>query len=124
MNLCIIKGRLGNDPVIRSFGESGISVEFNVAVDRFVSKEKGKVTDWISIKVYGKRSVFVNDHFGKGDEILVHGRFQTDNWEKDGVKHSRSFIVADDVEFCGGKRGPAGTTMQTPHFDDSEEIPF
>ena len=45
---------------------------------------------------------------------MVVGRLQTQSWEKDGVKRSRTEIVATDVNFLDGPGGTGNFTGGAP----------
>jgi len=57
---------------------------------------------------------------------LVQGRLQTRSWEKDGVKHYRTEIVANDVTFGAKPQTStvADTGVEYPKPATEEEPPF
>ena len=74
-------------------------------------------------EVYGKAGEALTQHKAKGDFLLVDGRLRQHTWERDGQRHSRLAIVADQVSFGPNTRGVAGAT---PPADgkDKEDLPF
>jgi single-strand DNA-binding protein len=59
--------------------------------------------------------------------VAVEGRLKTRSWEKDGVKHYRTEIVADRVQFgpkAGGSAAQAGDVEQADEEIDESGIPF
>ena len=116
MNNCILHGRLTRDVDCKYFGETAIS-QITIAVDGGINKKTGeKLTDFITCKAFNKTAETISNYFAKGNEIIVQGAFKTDKWEKDGQKHSRSYILVNRVEFCGSKK-------YEQEISD-EEIPF
>ena len=89
-NRVVLAGNLTRDPELR-FTNDGIPVcSFGLAVNRVRSKSELGET----IANYKK----------KGDPILVEGRLQYRTWEaQDGSKRSKVDVVADNVQFLGGR---------------------
>ncbi|TRZ53452.1 single-stranded DNA-binding protein [bacterium] len=113
LNKAIIIGNLTRDPEIKSL-PSGIKVtSFSVATN-FTRKDKNGVkqdfTDFHNVTVFGVQAENVARFLTKGSSVLVEGRMTTRNWEKDGVKHYRTEIVADRVQF--GPRPGTGAPQQ------------
>ena len=49
----------------------------------------------------------VEKYVRKGSQIYIEGRLRSREWERDGVKHYATEIVADDMKLLG--RRPEGT---------------
>jgi single-strand DNA-binding protein len=127
-NVCVVQGRMGNDPEVK-FWESGTcQVSFALAVDEWDSTEKKDVTSWIDVRLKGKRAEKAAELLSKGTSIILEGKMITDTWEKDGVKGSRTFVEAWDFRFVGGKKkGDGGGdddgydgTNDMPDFENDE----
>lgn len=104
MNKVIISGRLTKEVELRS-SESGVQVaRFTIASNRnFKNKEGNYDVDFISCVAYRNTAEFINKYFKKGDGIIVDGRIQTGNYEKEGTKHYTTDVVVENVEFNGSK---------------------
>ena len=133
MNISMVSGNLGADPVVRSTQSGKKVANFSVAVRRRAPKDSnGNVPkDWIAVTAWGNTAEFAEKYLKKGSKILVTGRLQTDSYEKDGVKRSRTLIVADNIEFAGGKadggtQEAAPADEPTPTTDEvtDDDIPF
>ena len=99
MNKVIIIGRLTAEPELRQTG-SGVPVtSFTVASDRTYSKGTERHTDWIDCVAWRNIAEFICKYFQKGSPIVVEGRIETRNWEKDGQKHKVVEILADNIMF-------------------------
>ena len=128
MNIFTISGRCGRDPEVK-FGNSGSAVcKFVVAVDWYKGKEKPKETDWIEVVCFKGQAEFVGNNLTKGKLITVSGAGHVEKWEKDGVKHSKFVLYANDVSFEVGKKAE---TEPEPQADaqatfggTEEDIPF
>jgi single-strand DNA-binding protein len=104
-----MKGRLTADVTIRT-ANSGTSIAgFTLAVDRkFKNKDGEKQTDFIRMTAFGKTAEFLQRYTSKGQEILIEGEMQQNDWEKDGVKHQSYQVVVNQVHFCGSKNENGG----------------
>lgn len=105
MNVICIMGRIVHKPELRTTA-SGVSVaNFTVAVDRSRADADGnRQTDFIDVVAWRGTADFVSKWFDKGSMIAVNGSLQTRSYEdKQGNKRKAFEIVADAVNFCGGK---------------------
>jgi single-strand DNA-binding protein len=89
--------------------------------------EKKERTDWHRCTLWGKRAEALAKHLTKGTKILVEGRIQYDQYEKDGQKMYSTDINVTNVVFCGGgNKGQTAATDDTgsSNDDDEQEPPF
>ena len=133
MNCVIMKGRLTADVTIRTANSGTAIAGFTLAVDRrFKNKDGEKQTDFIRMTAFGKTAEFLQRYVSKGQEILIEGEMQQNDWEKDGVKHQSYQVVVSQVHFCGSKSdnqqqtapqaAPAGQPLNVGDLGDFEEI--
>jgi len=113
INKAIVVGRLGRDPEIRYSQQGTAVVNFSVATSEEwhdkASGEKKERTQWHRIVVFGKLAENCGKFLAKGRQVYIEGRIQTSDYEKDGQKHYATDIVANTVQFLGGKQdGGAG----------------
>ena len=110
VNKAIILGHLGRDPEIK-YMQSGQPVcKLNIATSRrYTNKNNEAVeeTEWHRVSVWGKQAEHCNNFLTKGRQVYVEGRLRTSSYDKDGQKHYTTEIVADTVQFIGG-RGEGG----------------
>ena len=126
MNKVVLLGRLTKDPEIR-YADKTTVARFNVAVDRRYKHEGGQTADFPNVVAFGKTAEFIEKYFYKGMKIALEGRLQTGSYEKDGVKHYKTDVVAEAVEFAESKK--AGETPSNNGFIDipegiEDELPF
>lgn len=112
VNKAIIVGNLGADPELR-FLESGTPVcRLSVATSRQwknqQTNEMMSETEWHRITVWGKQAEACDKFLSKGRQVYVEGRLRTTSYDKDGQKHYTTEIVAEQVQFLGGKEGGGG----------------
>lgn len=129
MNKIMLKGRLTQDPQLRTVGTDKIAIcDFSIAVNRRFDKE---IVDFINCQAWRKTGEFVKNYFSKGKEILVIGELHIEKYIKDDETRYQTRVVADEVEFCGSK---ADSSAEVPsagkaesnfeEVDDNEELPF
>ena len=145
MNNVVLIGRISRDIELKFIPSTGLAVaKFNLAVDKGLYGEKkqqaeakGQPTaDFINITVFGKTAESCANYLAKGSQCGVQGRISTGSYTKDdGTKVYTTDILADKVEFLGGKSdGQAKPKQQNEsHFadddvftpvEDDEDIPF
>tara|TARA_R110000751_G_scaffold141048_1_gene244667 strand:+ start:764 stop:1051 length:288 start_codon:yes stop_codon:yes gene_type:complete len=64
-------------------------------------------TEWHNIVTFGKTAENCAKYLQKGRQVYIEGRIQTRNYEKDGVTHYRTEVVANNVSFLGSKEDSA-----------------
>ena len=103
MNKVILLGRLTKDPETRQAGDTTVT-RFSVAVDRRYKQDGGQAADFPSCVAFGKTAEFINKYFKQGVKMALEGRLQTGSYEKDGVKHYTTDVIAEQVEFAESKK--------------------
>ncbi len=137
MNKVIIVGRLTRDPEVR-YTQTGKAVaSFSVAVDSGYGENKK--ADFIPVVVWDKLAEVCGNNLTKGRRVLVEGRLQIRDYEKDGQKRRAADVVAQNIEFLDTKNQSTNTTASssTPasgnkspmdgfgfEIDPNDEIPF
>ncbi|MBX5480980.1 MAG: single-stranded DNA-binding protein [Myxococcaceae bacterium] len=120
INKVILIGNLGNDPEIR-FTQGGQAVaNFRIATsESWTDKSSGQKqerTEWHRIVVWGKLAELCGQYLKKGRQCYVEGRLQTREWmDKDGRKQWTTEVVAQTVQFLGGRGDGAGPRAAMPN---------
>lgn len=126
MNKIILKGRLTNDPEQRYINEEQFVVSFSIAVN----KKKKEEVNFFNIAAWNKTGEFVKNYFSKGQEILIIGRLDTNQYvDKDSHKKITSYVVvAEEVEFVGSKKEKQEENFdyepEQVNFDNDTDLPF
>ncbi|HYV49362.1 MAG TPA: single-stranded DNA-binding protein [Myxococcaceae bacterium] len=112
VNKVILIGNLGRDPEVR-FTPSGQAVaNFTVATNESWTDKQGQKqerTEWHRIVVWGKLAELCGEYLSKGRQCFVEGRLQTREWtDKEGKKNYTTEVVAQNVQFLGGRGENAG----------------
>src|SRR5512138_592795 len=141
INKVILIGNLGRDPELR-YTQGGQAVaNFTLATnERFSTKDgdKQERTEWHRIVAWGRTGELCAQYLSKGRSVYIEGRLQTREWEdKEGQKRRTTEIVAQTVQFLGGRDGAgsgprsAGAGSDAPPSDyegasppPADDIPF
>jgi single-strand DNA-binding protein len=117
LNSIAIHGRLTKDTELKQTQGGAVVLSFSIANDRFLNGQKK--TDFFDVIAWNQNAKFINQHFKKGDGIIIIGRIQTREYTtQDGTTRRVVEIVVDRVEFAGG-----GTkTEKTADSGDSADV--
>lgn len=120
VNKVIVVGNLGRDPELKDTPGGSQVCRLNVATTRTwkhrETGEKMEETEWHRISVWGKQAEHCSNFLSKGRQVYVEGRLRTSTYRKDGEETDRytTEIVADDVQFLGGKDGGSPRSQSRP----------
>lgn len=123
LNVAIVSGRLVRDPELKAL-PSGTSIcNFSLATNHVYTKdgEKKESVEYHNVVLFGKQADNTARFLKKGSEALVEGRLQTRSWEKDGVKHYRTEIIGDSIQF--GSKQSSQNNDEDVEDEDEEETP-
>lgn len=103
-------GNLGADPELRNAGGTAVA-DLRLATTRKWTDKSGAAkeeTQWHRVVVWGRQAESCAKYLSKGRQVYVEGRLQTREWDdKDGKKRWTTEVVANDVQFLGGRGGDA-----------------
>ncbi len=140
VNKVILVGNVGRDPETRHL-DKGVAVSrFSLATtENYTSKTGEKVsnTEWHNIVAWRGLAEVIEKYVKKGSQLYIEGRLRTNSYEKDGVKHYATEIIADTMHMLGKREGQAEMPGQQaqpeqlqsvgePDFSQPEEddLPF
>lgn len=142
INKVILIGNLGRDPETK-YTQSGAPVtNFGVATsDSWKDKQSGNQqerTEWHNIVCFSRLAEIAGEYLHKGSKVYIEGSLRTANWEKDGHKHYKTEIIANNLQMLDSQQNQPQhqsqnhSQRQTQHqqqnadamenFDD--DIPF
>ena len=117
VNIVTLCGNLTRDPDVRQI-QGGQSVcDPGLAINESYKGKDGAMVEravFVPVVVWGKTAENCGQYLHKGAPVLVEGRLQLDQWEKDGEKRSKLRVRADLVHFLGVRdRGQAAPVQQS-----------
>ena len=111
MNRIDIIGNTGAAPEIRNISNDKKVANFSVATtERYKDNngQKKEVTTWHRVVAWDGLAGLVEKHVEKGKLIRVTGAMTyRDYTDQNGVKHNVAEIIANEIEFLGGKKEEA-----------------
>jgi len=100
MSLAKVTGlfRLTRDAELRYSGSGSAVLKLGLACsEKFGDKETQL---FIDATAFGKPAEIINQYAGtKGTQIFLTGKLQTESWEKDGQRQSKTTMVIDGFDF-------------------------
>ena len=133
INRVMISGNLTRDAEIRST-QSGMAIlGFGVAVNDRRKNASGQwedVPNFFECVTFGNRALALGDILTKGMKVAIAGKLHYSSWEKDGQKHSKVDIIANEIELMQNRKPQqeqpqqdyqSGYQQQPSMYDD---LPF
>ena len=127
LNHLSLQGRLVEDAKCGQTNGGTDYANFRIA---WSEKYKDKETRlFLECKAFGGTAQFISKYMNqKGQEILVEGKLNTEEWDKDGQKRSKVVLMVNSAHFCGKKQeGTQGSDIavnMTPVEVPTDELPF
>lgn len=138
LNRATLLGNVGNDPEVKILRQGNTKkVSFSLATsEKFTNKNTGEITEtteWHKIESWGKTGEMVEKYVKKGDKLLVEGKIETQRWELNGEKKSRTIIKMSSFSMMSPPPSSSAATpaqapatqpssVQSPPVDD--DLPF
>ncbi len=123
INKAIVFGNLTRDPELRALPSGAQVCSFSIATNRTYKKADGtkqEEVEFHNIVVFGRQAENCAQYLKKGSTAYVEGRIKTRSWEKDGVKHYKTEINADTVQF--GPRSTGGGQASSRDISEAPQV--
>jgi len=124
LNKVFLIGNLTRDVDLKYTSSGKAVANFGIAVNRAYTDANGeRVEDacFVDIVAWDRLAEVCGDYLSKGRPVFIEGRLQYRSWEaEDGGKKSKLEVVAQNIQFLGGKSGPE---TSSPEGED-EDVPF
>jgi single-strand DNA-binding protein len=107
LNKVMLIGNLGRDPELKVTPGGQALARFSIATTeswKDSAGEKKSKTEWHNILIWGKQAEVAEKYLRKGAQVLIEGKLQYREYEKDGVKRYATDIRADHFTMLGSKR--------------------
>ena len=102
-NNVVIIGNLSRDPDVKTVGKAGMKlVRLSVCINEKRKTQDGKVVDnpvFVDVEAWSRLADICEKYLVKNSVIFVEGRLQMAQWEKDGVKHQKLKVRAQNIKF-------------------------
>ena len=106
VNKVILIGNLGNDPEVK-YTQGGMCICNISLATTSVRKDRDgnsqEKTEWHRVKLLGKLGEVAGEYLKKGSQAYIEGRIEYGSYEKDGVKHYTTEILAEVMQMLGGQ---------------------
>lgn len=133
VNHVALVGNLTRDVELRVTQGGTPVLSFGIAVNdrrKNASGEWEDVPNFFECVTFGNRATALSDILAKGMKVAISGKLHYSSWEKDGRKHSKVDIIANDVELMQNRKPqqPQQTQAfvpQPPTMDMyNDDLPF
>src|SRR5947209_9792783 len=106
INRVILTGNLTRDPEMRGT-PGGVSIcKFGIAVNTRRKNNEGQWEEkpnFFKVTVFGRQADSCYQYLKKGRPVAIDGRLEWSTWENEGQKRESIDIIADTVQFLGGR---------------------
>lgn len=132
VNKVILIGNVGADPEVRYLDRGMATANFRVATtERGYTMQNGTQvpdrTEWHSIVLWRNLAEWAEKYVRKGMKLYIEGKLQTRTWEKDGIRKSKTEVVAENVQILyrpeayRNNNGGTSTPTTPPEGQPKEE---
>ena len=112
LNRVMLIGHLGADPELRQTKSGANLVSFPLATNATVRQQNGEkreVVDFHRVIAWGKLAEICNEYLGKGTAVYLEGKIVNHSFvDKEGNKHYRTEIMADELNILTWKKNKSG----------------
>ncbi len=126
INRVVITGNLTRDPELRntSSGTPVCSLRIAVNTRRKQGDEWVEKPNYFDVTVWGKQGENCATYLEKGRSIGVDGRLEWREFDdREGNKRQAVEIIADSVQFLGGREGGGGGAGNGSRFTPQSDVP-
>jgi single-strand DNA-binding protein len=112
INRVVLTGNLTRDPELRAT-PGGLSIcKLGVAVNTRRKNSEGQWEEkpnFFRVTVFGRQADSCGQYLKKGRPVAIDGRLEWSTWESEGQKRESIDIIADTVQFLGGRDDAGGS---------------
>ncbi|CAB4915086.1 unannotated protein [freshwater metagenome] len=127
INRVIITGNLTSDPELRSLPSGSSVCKLRIACNTRRKDASGEWVDkpnYFDVTVWGAQGENCARYLAKGRPVAIDGRLEWREWETpEGGKRQAVDIVADSVQFLGGRDESTGGGGGGQGFAPSSDVP-
>jgi single-strand DNA-binding protein len=128
INRVVLTGNLTADPELRATPSGTAVCKLRVASNTrrkdSATGEWGEKPNFFDVTVWGAQGENCARYLSKGRPVAIDGRLEWREWETDqGVKRQAIDIIAESVQFLGGRDESGGGGGQGNGFQPRADIP-
>jgi single-strand DNA-binding protein len=127
INRVVITGNLTRDPELRNTSGGTPVCSLRLAVN---TRRKDASGEWVEkpnyfdVTVWGKQGENCATYLEKGRPVAVDGRLEWREFDdREGNKRQAVEIIADSVQFLGGREGGGGGAGNGSRFTPQSDVP-
>ncbi len=117
VNKVLLAGNITRKPETRNLGGDKSVTSFGLAINERYKGRDGEMKEnvvFLDCEAWNRTGQLVEQYLDKGSPCFIEGKLKLDQWEdKDGQKRSKIKVVADSVQFLGGKKDAEGVSAPT-----------
>lgn len=114
-------GNLGRDPEVRYTNDGTPVANFSVAVSEKYKDQQ--ITEWLNCVAFRRLAEIAGEYLHKGSKVFIEGKLKTNEWEKDGVKRSRTEIVLINFQMLDAKGTRTSAAPPPGMTPDGPQVP-
>jgi single-strand DNA-binding protein len=130
INRVVMTGNLTRDPELRSTPGGSTVCKLRIACN--TRRKNGQTGEWeekpnfFDVTVWGGQGENCNRYLSKGRPVAIDGRLEWREWEQEGQKRQAVDIIADSVQFLGGRDDSTGGsfTASAASGPSSSDVPI
>jgi single-strand DNA-binding protein len=113
INRVVMTGNLTRDPELRSTPGGSTLCKLRIACN--TRRKNGQTGEWeekpnyFDVTVWGAQGENCSRYLAKGRPVAIDGRLEWREWEQEGQKRQAVDIIAESVQFLGGRDDAGGT---------------
>ncbi len=127
INRVVLVGNLTRDPELRHTPSGTPVCSLRLAVNTRRKDESGQWTDkpnYFDITVWGQQGENCAQYLAKGRPVAIDGRLEWREWEaQDGAKRQAVEVVAESVQFLGGRQDVGGCVRACGRGSSRRRLP-
>lgn len=127
INQVSITGNLTRQPEIRTTQNGTAVLSFGIAVNDRRKNASGNwedVPNFFECVTFGNRATALWDILTKGMKVSIAGKLHYSSWEKDGQKHSKVDIIANEIELMQNRKLQQQQQQQEEPAYYDVDLPF
>jgi single-strand DNA-binding protein len=125
LNHVALVGRLTRDAELKYTASNLAVCKFSIANNQRRKRDNTWTDEahFFDVTLWGKTAESLHRYLVKGKQVAIDGQLRQSRWEKDGQKHSRVEINANNIQLLGGGTGqaPASAPSEGPYEQQPAE---